>query len=116
MKYEATVLRSDGQAERVFLTWDLCAAAGYAGRDQKAVKDHIAELAKLGVPAPYAVPAMYWIEPGRVFSLEKLFVVGEATSGEVEFFMARDEGGDLFMTLASDHTDRALETVSVSKA
>jgi hypothetical protein len=59
---------------------------------------------------------MYWIEPERVFSLRHLSVVGEATSGGVEFFMARDEGGDLFVTLASDHTDRALETVSVSKA
>ena len=116
MKYEAAVLRSDGRAERVLLTWDLCVAVGYAGRNRKAVKDHVEELAKAGLPAPYAVPAMYWIEPERVFSLKKLSVVGEATSGEVEFFMARDEGGDLFMTLASDHTDRALETVSVSKA
>jgi hypothetical protein len=116
MKYEAAVLRSDGRAESVLLTWDLCVAIGYAGRNQKAVKDHIDELAKAGVPAPYAVPAMYWIEPERVFSLRRLSVVGEATSGEAEFFMARDEGGDLFMTLASDHTDRALETVSVSKA
>jgi hypothetical protein len=116
MKYEATVLRSDGRVERTLLTWDLCVAVGYAGRNQKAVKAHIEELAKVGVPAPYAVPAMYWIEPERVFPLRRLSVVGEATSGEVEFFMARDEGGDLFMTLASDHTDRALETVSVSKA
>ncbi|MDR1873702.1 MAG: DUF2848 domain-containing protein [Synergistaceae bacterium] len=116
MKYEATVLRPDGRAERVLLTWDLCVAVGYAGRNQKAVRDHIDELVKVGVPAPCAVPAMYWIEPGRVFSGERLSVVGESSSGEVEFFMARDEGGDLFMTLASDHTDRALETVSVSKA
>jgi hypothetical protein len=116
MRYEATVLRADGRVERVFLTWDLCVAVGCAGRDRKTVKEHIEKLVKAGVPAPYAVPAMYWIEPERVFSLKRLSVVGEATSGEVEFFMARDEGGDLFMTLASDHTDRALETVSVSKA
>jgi hypothetical protein len=116
VRYEAAVLRSDGRAEQVVLTWDLCVAVGCAGRDQKAVKYPLAELAKAGVSAPYAVPAMYWIEPERVFSLKKLSVVGEATSGEVEFFMARDEGGDLFMTLASDHTDRALMAVSVSKA
>jgi hypothetical protein len=59
---------------------------------------------------------MYWIEPERVFSSERLSVVGDATSGEAEFFLARGEGGDLFMTLAGGHTDRALETVSVSKA
>ena len=116
MKYEATVLRPDGRAESVTLAWDLCVAVGYAGRNQKAVKDHIEELVKLGVPAPYAVPAMYWIEPEKIFSLEQLYVIGDATSGEVEFFMARGDSGDLFMTLASDHTDRALETVSVSKA
>ena len=116
MRCEATVLRYDGRAESVSLVWDLCVAIGYAGRNQKAVKDHIEELVKLKVPAPYAVPAMYWIEPERVFSRDCLSVVGGDTSGEVEFFLARDEGGDLFMTLASDHTDRALETVSVSKA
>jgi hypothetical protein len=116
MKYEATVLRPDGRAERTVLTWDLCVAVGYAGRDQRAVGEHVDELVKLGVPRPYAVPAMYWIDPERIASRERLWVVGESTSGEVEFFWARDEGGDPYVTLASDHTDRALETVSVSKA
>ncbi|MDR2523498.1 MAG: DUF2848 domain-containing protein [Synergistaceae bacterium] len=116
MKYEAVVSRSDGHVGRVMLTWDLCAAVGYAGRDQKAVRGHIEELVKLGVSTPYAVPAMYWIDPERVSSRERLFVIGDATSGEAEFFLARDEDEDLFVTLASDHTDRALETVSVSKA
>ena len=116
MRYEATVLRPDGRAKRTTLVWDLCVAVGYAGRNQEAVKSHIEELVKLGVPTPYSVPAMYWIAPERVFSQERLCVVGNSTSGEVEFFLARDEGGDLFMTLASDHTDRALESVSVSKS
>ena len=116
MRYEAAVLRPDGRAENVTLVWDLCVAVGCAGRSRETVEGQIEELVKRGLLAPYAVPAMYWIEPERIFSGERISVIGSATSGEVEFFLARDEGGDLFMTLASGHTDRALEAISVSKA
>ena len=116
MKYEASVLRPDGRAESVTLAWDLCVAIGCAGRDRKTVEARIEGLAERGLPEPCFVPAMYWIEPERIFSRERLFVIGDATSGEVGFFLARSEGGDLFMTLASGHTDRALEVISVSKA
>lgn len=116
MKYEASVLRPDGTQEWTTLAWDRCVAVGYAGRNQESVRAHVDELVKLGVSRPYAIPAMYWIEPEKIMSQTKLVVVGGETSGEVEVFLARDEGGDLFFTLASDHTDRGLETVSVSKA
>lgn len=116
MRYEAAVLRPDGTQEHTALLWDRCVAVGYAGRNQESVKAHVDELVKLGVSRPYAIPAMYWIEPERVASQTQLFVVGGETSGEVEFFLARDARGDLYMTLASDHTDRGLEKVSVSKA
>ncbi len=116
MRYEATVSRPDGNLERTVLVWDHCVAVGYAGRNQDAVRAHVDELVKLGVPVPYAIPAMYWIEPEKILSQRNLTVIGDKTSGEVEFFMARDSVGDLYMTLASDHTDRGLETVSVSKA
>lgn len=116
MRYEATVSRPNGSADQVMLTWDHCVAVGYAGRNQEGVKAHVEELVKLGVSAPYAIPAMYWIEPEKVFSIRNITVIGDKTSGEIEFFMARDEAGDLYITVASDHTDRGLETVSVSKA
>ena len=116
MKYEASVLRADGTQERTTLVWDRCVAVGYAGRDQGSVRAHVDELVKLGVSRPYAIPAMYWIEPEKIFSQTKLVVVGGETSGEVEVFLARDGRGDLYVTLASDHTDRGLEKVSVSKA
>lgn len=116
MKYEASVLRPDGTQERTMLIWDCCVAVGYAGRNQEGVRAHVDELVKLGVSRPYAIPAMYWIDPERVCSRTRLAVVGGETSGEVEVFLARDEPGDLYVTLASDHTDRGLEKVSVSKA
>ncbi|MDR1731436.1 MAG: DUF2848 domain-containing protein [Synergistaceae bacterium] len=116
MKHEATVLRPDGKAERRLLTWDLCVAIDYAGCDQKAVRAHVDERVKPGFPRPHSIPALYWIDPNRVSSREHLWVTGESTSGEAEVFLARDEGGDQYVTLAGGHTDRALEKFSVSKA
>lgn len=116
MEMKSALLRSDGLAEEVILSWDACVAAGYTGRDQAGVLAHVEELRKIGVPAPEKVPSMYWVEPDRVSSSGLLWVVGEATSGEGEVFLARDCKGNLCVTVASDHTDRALETVSVAKA
>jgi len=98
------------------LEWDNCVAAGYTGRNQKAVQAHIKELKSLGIPAPQKIPAMYWIEPERVSTKKTLHVIGDKTSGEVEFFLAKDNAGELYVTVASDHTDREMEKDSVSKA
>jgi hypothetical protein len=95
---------------------DGCVAAGYTGRDQASVHEHIEELKKLGVATPYEIPALYWISPNRLTQQSKIQVVGEQTSPEVEFFMASDGDGSLYVTIASDHTDRELEAVSVSKS
>ena len=116
MEMKIALLRLDGMAEEVRLSWDACVAAGYTGRDQGSVLAHVEELRKIGVPAPEKVPSMYWVEPSRVSSSDLLWVVGEGTSGEGEVFLARDCRGNLCVTVASDHTDRALETVSVAKA
>jgi hypothetical protein len=100
----------------VELKWDSCVATGYTGRDQKAVMAHIKELEILGIPAPQKVPAMYWIDPERVGTSKTLYVIGETTSGEVEFFFAKDKNGKAYVTIASDHTDRKIEKESISKA
>jgi hypothetical protein len=102
--------------DRVTLLWDACVAVGYAGRNQESVAAHVRELAELGVPVPSRIPSMYWIDPERITDGSELFVVGDETSGEVEFFLASDEAGRWYVALASDHTDRKLEAVSVSKA
>jgi len=98
------------------LEWDNCVAAGYTGRDQKAVQAHIKELESLGIPIPQKVPAMYWIDPERVSTKKTLYVIGNKTSGEIEFFLAKDKTGELYVTVASDHTDRETEKDSISKA
>jgi len=98
------------------LKWDSCMAAGYTGRDQKAVMAHIKELEILGVPAPQKVPAMYWIDPERVSTSKTLYVIGKKTSGEVEFFFVKDKNDEAYVTIGSDHTDREIEKESISKA
>ncbi len=86
--------------------------AGYTGRDQRSVRAHIEELAKLGVPAPPRAPFFYRVSPALVTTAGAIQVLGEHTSGEVEFAVFR-LGGEDFVTVASDHTDREVEKTSI---
>lgn len=113
---ESVVSHTDNTEERINLQLDCCAAAGYTGRDQESVRAHIAELKRLGVPTPYATPAIYWISPTRLTFRREIMVVGSETSPEVEFFAATTADGQMYITVASDHTDRKLEAVSVGKS
>ena len=104
---------ADGQTLDITLTtvW----VAGWTGRDPVAVAQHIAELAELGVPAPSTVPLYYRVAADLLTHSQTIQVVGEQTSGEVEpVLIATDD--TLWLGLASDHTDRALETYSVALA
>lgn len=89
--------------------------AGWAGRDADAIEHHIAELNALGVPRPSAVPLYYRIAENQLTQSPEVQVVGEATSGEAEVFVFA-AGGEHFVSLASDHTDRQLEVHSVALA
>jgi len=105
-----------GNLASITLQWDAVAAGGYCSRDQKGALAHVEELKAIGVPAPSKIPIIFWFEPSRVITGDILYVVGDKTSGEVEFFFARDEKGEAFITVASDHTDRELEVSSIPKA
>ncbi|MGN6388595.1 MAG: DUF2848 domain-containing protein [Burkholderiaceae bacterium] len=87
--------------------------AGWAGRDVAAIEHHIEELLALGVPRPSAVPLYYRIGDNQLTQSTRVQVVGDTTSGEVETFVFA-AGGELYVSLASDHTDRKLETHSVA--
>jgi hypothetical protein len=89
--------------------------AGYTGRDQAAVARHIAELREHGIPAPERTPALYALAPDRVSTAERVSVVGDQTSGEAEFVLVY-AGGQLYVGVGSDHTDRALERQSVARS
>lgn len=86
--------------------------AGYTGRDAAAVQHHIDELAAIGVAPPPAVPMFYPVEGGTVSSAAELAVDGAQTSGEIEPLYIR-HGGRYYLGIASDHTDRHVETFDI---
>ena len=87
--------------------------AGWTGRDRAAVDHHIAELAAIGVAAPSEVPLYYRVSDSLLTQATTIQVMGHETSGEVEPLVIRT-GGRLYLGLASDHTDRAIEVSSVA--
>ncbi|MCD0502901.1 DUF2848 domain-containing protein [Bordetella petrii] len=87
--------------------------AGWAGRDRAAIEHHIEELAAIGVPRPSSVPLYYRIADNQLTQAARIQAVGDASSGEVETFVF-SVGGELYVSIASDHTDRKLESHSVA--
>lgn len=87
--------------------------AGWAGRDADAIEHHIVELEAIGVPRPSSVPLFYRVAANQLTQAEVVEVVGDETSGEVEPLLFFHDG-ELFVSVASDHTDRRLETHSVA--
>lgn len=88
---------------------------GYTGRNQDAVKRHIAELEREGIAPPPSVPT-FFPKPAPGITLdEEIHVEGHQTSGEIEFVLFVD-GPDLWVGLGSDHTDRELEKLDILKS
>ena len=87
--------------------------AGWAGRDLAAIEHHIEELEALGISRPSAVPLFYRVSANQLSQSAQVQVLGEASSGEVETFVF-NAGGELYVSIASDHTDRKLEAHSVA--
>jgi hypothetical protein len=90
--------------------------AGWTGRDRAAVDHHIAELAALGLPGPRRIPTFYRLDPALLAGpVPAIHLLGEDTSGEVEVVLLALADG-LWVSLGSDHTDRAMEAPGVALA
>lgn len=87
--------------------------AGWAGRDMAAIEHHIEELAELGVPRPTSVPLFYRIASNQFTQDAQVQMVGPHSSGEIETLVFAVDG-ELYISIASDHTDRKLEAHSVA--
>lgn len=92
------------------------AIAGWAGRDQAGVQHHIDELAAIGVKPPSSVPLFYRASAQLLTQAENVEMLGGEGSGEAEVCLVSDSDGRLWVTLASDHTDRKLEAVGVAES
>ena len=104
-----------GAFERT-ISIDTLVIAGWTGRDTVAMEKHIRELEELGVKRPAYTPVFYRVAVERLEPTPKIQVTGSQSSGEVEFVLLKDEG-ETFVGIASDHTDREVETygITVSK-
>jgi hypothetical protein len=87
--------------------------AGWTGRDPVARDKHIAELEELGVPRPASTPIYYRVAASRLVTAPKIEASGGESSGEVEFALIRS-GGQLYVGVGSDHTDRKVETYNIT--
>ncbi len=87
--------------------------AGWTGRDLEMVAEHIAELAAVGVPRPPTVPCFYRVGANLLTHASSIDVVGSTSSGEVEVVLVSLASG-LHVAVGSDHTDRKVETYSVT--
>jgi Protein of unknown function (DUF2848) len=88
--------------------------AGWTGRDQCAVEQHVAELAALGVPRPSSTPLFYRVSAARLTTAAEIESTS-ASSGEVEPVLLHHDGR-LWVGVGSDHTDRDVESYGVAIA
>jgi hypothetical protein len=87
--------------------------AGWTGRDRVALEKHIVELEELGVSRPATTPIYYRVSATRATTAPVIQTTGTASSGEVEFILAQ-WGGEMWVGVGSDHTDREVETYNVT--
>jgi hypothetical protein len=92
---------------------DQAVIAGWTGRDPVARDKHIAELEAIGIARPVSVPIFYRVSARRITTEDSIEVSGGDSSGEVEFVLIGWQGR-IFVGLGSDHTDRKVETYSVT--
>lgn len=92
---------------------EVVALAGFSGRDQMAVRQHIEELRKMGVRTPEAWPVVYAVTTDRVTTAERIEVLHGETSGEIEFAVLV-VGEERYVAVASDHTDRRGERIDIA--
>jgi hypothetical protein len=93
--------------------YDLTVIAGWTGRDPVARDKHIAELEAIGIARPATTPIYYRVSARRLTTEDSIEVCGNDSSGEVEFVLIGWQGR-IFVGLGSDHTDRKVETYSVT--
>src|SRR3954447_12399112 len=87
--------------------------AGWTGRDPVARDKHIAELEAIGIARPATTPVYYRVAARRLTMADSIEVSGSQTSGEVEFVLIGWQGR-IFVGVGSDHTDRKVESYSVT--
>ena len=109
----AFTVDAQGATTPLTLPIDRAVIAGWTGRDPVARDRHIAELEAIGIARPATTPIYYRVAARRLTMADSIEVSGSETSGEVEFVLIGWEGR-IFVGVGSDHTDRKVESYSVT--
>ena len=114
VQLELDFIEKAGTTHRV-VTVGKAVVGGWTGRDKAALRHHIEELEKIGVKAPETTPMFYRVGVSRLVQSEDIEVIGEGSSGEVEYVMLKFDGR-IWIGAGSDHTDRAVEHMGITVA
>lgn len=114
VEIKAKLTTKDGSKDKT-LTFDRAVVGGWTGRDKDALQHHIDELAKIGVEAPEKTPVFYRVGVSRLTDAEAIEVIGDGSSGEVEYSLINHDGR-IWVGAASDHTDRVYEHMGITVA
>ena len=109
----AFTIDAQGTTTPLTLAIDQAVIAGWTGRDPVARDKHIAELEAIGIARPASTPIYYRVAARRLTTEDSIEVSGTESSGEVEFVLIGWQGR-IFVGAGSDHTDRKVETYSVT--
>jgi hypothetical protein len=109
----AFTIDAQGTTTPLTLAIDQAVIAGWTGRDPVARDKHIAELEAIGIARPVTTPIYYRVSARRITTTDSIEACGHDSSGEVEFVLIGWQGR-IFVGLGSDHTDRKVETYSVT--
>ena len=115
MKNLRVTLAARSGSRLLELTIERLIVAGWVGKDKVAVREHIEELGKLGVPAPSRTPTYMNLAPSILTSGSAIEVVTPESSGEVECVLFNAEG-QIYVGVGSDHTDRGMEKYDIPGA
>jgi Protein of unknown function (DUF2848) len=102
-----------GGREKVAVDIEDLVIAGWTGRDVAALNHHIEELKAIGVQPPSKVPLYYRVAAQMLTQADKIQVLGDDTSGEVEPVLV-GAADRLWVAVGADHTDRKLESYGVA--
>ena len=112
--YDLTfTIDAQGTTTPLTLAINQAVIAGWTGRDPVARDKHIAELEAIGIARPATTPIYYRVSARRLTTEDSIEVSGNDSSGEVEFVLIGWQGR-IFVGLGSDHTDRKVESYSVT--
>lgn len=107
------IIERKGGRESRSLPVNRLVIAGWTGRDPVARDKHIAELEELGIARPASTPIYYRAAARRLTTADRIECTGEHSSGEVEFVLIAS-GGETFVGVGSDHTDRKVEIYNIT--